>query len=104
MKNRVTVTIAGQDYTLLTDGDEAFTRKVAQHVDSQIREIAEGSHISATDAAILAAMNISEAYFKEVEGSENLRRQVKEYLDESSRLKQELSDAKREIFSLKNKR
>lgn len=104
MNNRITVTIAGHDYTLLADEDEAFTRKVAQHVNSQIQAVLEGSRLSITDAAVLAAMNISETYFREMEGAENLRRQLKEYLEESSKLKQELSEAKREIFSLKNKK
>lgn len=104
MSSRITVTIAGHDYTLLADEDEAFTRKVAQHVNDQIQAVLEGSRISITDAAVLAAMNVSEEYFREVEGAENLRRQLKEYLEESSKLKQELSEARREIFSLKGKK
>lgn len=31
--NQVKVTIAEKDYTLLTEGDPAFTQKVAAHVD-----------------------------------------------------------------------
>ena len=40
--------------------------------------------------------------FKEVETAENLRRQLKEYLEEATKMKLELSEAKREIFKLQN--
>lgn len=104
MKNRVTVTIAEQEYTLIADQDAAAVEKIAAHVDAKVREVMDGSHLSLANSAILAAMNIAEEYYKELEASENLRRQLKEYLEESAKVKQELSEAKREIFKLQNKR
>ncbi|MGN0968712.1 MAG: cell division protein ZapA [Oscillospiraceae bacterium] len=104
MKNRVTVTIAEQEYTLIADQDAAAVEKIAAHVDAKVREVMEGSRLSLADSAILASMNIAEEYFKEMEASENLRRQLKEYLEEGAKVKQELSEAKREIFKLQNKR
>ena len=104
MKNRVTVTIAGQSYTLIADQDSAAAEKIAAHVDARIREVMNDSNLSLADSTILAAMNIAEEYFKELESTENLRRQLKDYLEESAKVKQELSDAKREIFKLQNKR
>ena len=56
--------------------------------------------MEAVTAAVLAAMNIADLLMKEQETSENLRRQVKEILEESNSLKLELSEAKREIFKL----
>lgn len=104
MKNKVTVTIADQQYTLIADQDAAAVEKIAAHVNEKVCEVMDGSHLSLADSAILASMNIAEEYFKEMEASENLRRQLKEYLEEGARIKQELSDAKREIFKLQNKR
>jgi cell division protein ZapA len=104
MKNKVTVTIAEQEYSLIADQDVAAVEKIAAHVDAKVREVLDGSHLSLADGAILAAMNIAEEYFKEVEASENLRRQLKEYSEENAQAKQELSEAKREIFKLQNKR
>ena len=51
---------------------------------------------------VLAAMNIADQFFKEQEASENLRRLIKDGLDENAGLKMELSEAKREIFKLQN--
>lgn len=101
--NRVTVTIAERQFTLLTDEAAEFTQKVAQHLDSKLSELLEGGKLSMLDACILSALNITEDYFKEQESSENLRRQLKEYLEESTKLKLELSEARREIFALKGK-
>ena len=104
MKNKVTVTIAEQEYTLIADQDAAAVEKIAAHVDSKVREVLDGSRLSLADGAILASMNIAEEYFKEVEASENLRRQLKEALEETTKVSMELSDAKREIFKLQNRK
>ena len=51
-------------------------------------------------AAVLAAMNIADEMLKQQGGTENLRSQLKGYLDEASQAKNELSECKREIFRL----
>ena len=104
MKNRVTVTIAGQEYTLVATEDQGYVEKVAQHVDAQMKQVLEGARVSLVDGAVLTAVNIADEYFKEVEASENLRRQLNEYLEEATKLKMELSEAKREIFKLQNQK
>ena len=101
MRNKVVVTIGGRDYTMVAVEDEEYVRQCAQHVDQQLKQISSG-HLSLADAAVLAAMNIADEYFKEQQAGENLRRQVKENLEEANRLKLELSEAKREIFKLQN--
>lgn len=103
MKNKVVVTIAGREYTMVAVEDEAYVRKCASHVDARLRETS-GGRLSQADAAVLAAMNIADQYFKEQEAAENLRRQIKENLEEANRLKLELSEAKREIFKLQNRK
>ena len=103
MKNKVVVTIADRDYTMVAVEDENYVRKCAAHVDQQLREIAN-SRISQADAAVLAAMNIADQYFREQDAAENLRRQIKDILEEVNQLKMELSEAKREIFKLQNRK
>ena len=61
-----------------------------------IHEVAE---IIRTSATPLSKEEIL-SYFKEMEASERLRRQLKEALDESAQMKADLSEAKREIFRL----
>lgn len=104
VKNKVPVTIAGKEYTMVAVEDDNYVRQVASYVDGQIRDILEQSHLSQTDAAVLAALNIADQYYREQAASENLRRQVKEGLEEAAKLKTELSEAKREIFRLQTKK
>ena len=103
MKNKVVVTIAGQDYTMVAAEDEAYVQKCAAHVDSQLHELKD-ARLSQADAAVLTAMNIADQYFKEQEAANELRVQYKASLEEASQLKLELSEAKREIFKLQSKK
>lgn len=104
MRNRVIVTVGAQRYTLLTADEEAYVRQVAAYVDGKLGETARSGKMSAVDAAVLTALNIADEKMKEQEAGENLRRQIKELLEESAQLKLELSEAKREIFKLQQKR
>ncbi len=100
MSNRVNVTIGSQTYTLVAEEDSSYVHQLAAHVNQELSQVSDGGNLAMVDAAVLTAMNICDKYFKEREGADNLRRQLKEYLDEASRLKNELSEAKREIFLL----
>jgi len=104
MSNRVTVTVDGRSYTLIAAEEEAYVQKVAAYVDNQVKNVIQGTRVSSVDAATLAAINVADQYFKEMAASENLRRQLKEYLEEGAKQKLEISELKREIFKLQNKR
>ncbi len=104
MKNKVTVTIYDHDYTLVATEDESYIRQVAAYLDGQLREVMASGRLSHADGAVLTAMNVSDRLFQEQHASENLRRQLKEEVDLSARLKMELSEARREIFKLENKK
>ena len=52
------------------------------------------------DAAILTAVNLADEMIKQQGNAENLRAQLKGYLDEANKAKAELSESKREIFKL----
>ena len=100
MRNKVVVNIGGKDYTMVASEDEGYVRRCAELVNKHLSEVLAGGKLSQTDAAVLAAMNIADLLYKEQETAENLRRQVKETLEEANSLKLELSEAKREIFKL----
>ena len=101
---KVNVSIAGQEYTMVAEESEDYVRRCAGHVDSQVQEIIRSASLSRAAAGILAAMNIADQYFREQQTSENLRRQVKDSVEEAAQLKNELSEARREIFKLQNKK
>ena len=91
MQNRVTVTVGGLKYTLLATEGEEYVHRVAAYVDEKLRETTKAGGSSQMGCAVLTAVNIADERFKEREASENLRRQLKDLLEENSRLKGELS-------------
>ena len=103
MENRITVNIAGTEYTLMAEESPAYMQKVAAHVSEKMSAIMEGGKIARMDAAVLAAANITDELYKEQAVSENLRSQLKDYLDEASRAKAEAREARRELFKLQQK-
>lgn len=101
MKIRTTVSICDMEFSLLGDENEEYTKKVAQHVDRKMREVSASGGISLLDAAVLAAINISDEYFRQVDSAENMRSQLKDYFDELSRLKDENAQLRRELNKIR---
>ena len=56
-----------------------------------------------TDAAVLTAANIADELFKSQAAAEQLRGQIKGYLDEAGKAQAEVSELKREIFRLQQR-
>ena len=56
-----------------------------------------------TDAAVLTAANIADELFKAQAASEQLRSQIKGYLDEANKAQSEVSELKREVFRLQQR-
>ena len=103
MENRITVSICGTDYTLMAEESPSYMQKVAALVDSKMGEIMESGKINRVDAAVLAAANIADELLKEQTACENLRNQLKDYLDEANKAKNEASELRREVFKLQQK-
>ena len=100
MENKITVNICGEDYTFVAEETPSYMQKVAAMVDAKMGEILKASHVSRTDAAVLTAVNLADEFLKNQGTAENLRAQLKGYLDEANRAKNEASDLRREVFRL----
>ncbi len=97
MKNVITVNIAGAELRLVGGENEEYTRKVASHVDAKVNEVLKSGNISLIEAALLSAVNVADEYYKALETAENLRTQLRDYLEDESKLKSELAELKREL-------
>ena len=100
MENRITVNICGTDYTLMAEESPSYMQKVAALVDGKMNELMTAGHLSRMDAAVLAAVNIADDMLKQQGSTENLRSQLKGYLDDATKAKNEASELKREVFRL----
>ena len=103
MANRVVVTICGEDYTFVAEESTSYMQKVGAYVGDKRTEILNGAKVGRTDAAVLTAANIADELFKSQAAAEQLRSQIKGYLDEAGKAQAEVSELKREIFRLQQK-
>lgn len=102
MKNRYTINVAGQEYMLISEEEESYVRRLAEQVDATITGMMTGTKLSLTTAAVLTALNATDKYQKTVDSADHLRNQVREYLEETQKLKGELADARREISRMRS--
>jgi len=98
MANRVTMSICGRDFTLVAEETPAYMEKVGSLVNEKMTAIRAEQKVCDNDAAVLTAINLADELLKTQESSENLRRQVKTYLDEAAAAKNEVSELKRQLF------
>jgi len=103
MANRVVVNICGEEYTFVAEESAAYMQKVANYVSEQMSSVLDSAKVGRTDAAVLAAANIADELFKAQASAEQLRSQIKGYLDEAGKAQSEVSELKREVFRLQQK-
>ena len=103
MANRVVINICGEDYTFVAEESAAYMEKVGAYVSGKMQEVLDGAKVGRTDAAVLTAANITDELFKAQSASEQLRSQIKGYLDEAGKAQNQVSELKREIFRLQQK-
>ena len=103
MGNRVIINICGEDYAFVAEESAEYMQKVGKHVSEKMSEILNNAKVGRTDAAVLAAANITDELYKSHIAAEQLRGQIKGYLDEAARAQNEVSELKREVFRLQQK-
>lgn len=103
MANRVVVTICDEEYTFVAEESAAYMQKVGTYVSEKMEEVLNSTRVGRTDAAILTATNIADELFKSQAAAEQLRRQIKGYLDEAGKAQSQVSELKREILRLQQR-
>lgn len=100
-KNKIQVKIGGATYTIVTEDDTQYVEELAEEINNDIRSICNSnSSLSITQAAILVALDNADACKKASASADNLRVQIKDYLEESARAKMEVEVARREVERL----
>lgn len=85
-KRSVTVRIAGEEHTIRSATEPAYTRRCAKHVDERIHEIRrQAGLIEGHKAAILAAMSLADECFQAQAELERLRSEVVERTERLTR-------------------
>ena len=99
-KTRVTVHIAGKDYTIASYDTPEHVNRVADFVDRKMNELNLVTHLPSSQLAVLAAVNATDDMLKSRDEIDRLRRETEALRDMMERLKTEVADQDREIERL----
>jgi cell division protein ZapA len=86
--NKVKLTIAGAEYSILAEDDVKYVELLGKELDAKIAGILKAnSRLSVTQAAVLAALDFADESKKATATADRLREQIKDYLDDASAAK-----------------
>ena len=100
--NRVRLEICETEYIVTSEEPESYMLELGAQLDRDMRTLMNNdSRISTTMAAVLAALNNADIARKATDAADNLRAQMKEYLDDNARARQDADNARREADRLR---
>lgn len=85
-KIKVSVVVAGQRFTILTDKSEKYVRDIASEIDARINSLVLSSGMTRERAAVLTAMDYADDSVLDRENIAAVKEQIKEYVQEIERL------------------
>ena len=74
-KQKITVTVAGKNYTLISGDPPEYVRRVAAFVDRKLRETEAVTNLPSGQAAVLTCFNLAEDLLKAQDENTLLRDQ-----------------------------
>lgn len=99
--NKVRVMIAGKDYVFQTVEEEQYVVNLAKKLDKGIRDIMSSNEsLSLPSACILMAMDVLDEKAKLSAESDNLRFQIKDYIDEATKANAKVDELTKRIETL----
>ncbi|MDR2656029.1 MAG: cell division protein ZapA [Oscillospiraceae bacterium] len=102
MANRIKVFICNSEYSILSNEDPDYVRELASGLDNSVKDIMnKDSHISITQALVLCALSYLDDSNKSESNSDNLRTQIKDYLEDAASARSEVDSLRRDIAALK---
>ena len=101
-KNKVHLSICGIECSVSSEDPEPYVLSVADEVQKMIQGMTEkNQHISVSTAAVIAAMSFCDECRKAKDSADNLRSQIRDYLEDSSKARMEADESRREIERLR---
>ncbi len=77
-KQKITVSVAGKPYTLVSSDPPEYVKRVAAYVDRKMRETMTVTNLPAAQAAVLACFNLAEEVMKAQDENRVLRKQLEQ--------------------------
>lgn len=75
-KQRITVRIAGRDYTLISPDSPEYLQRVAAYVDRKLTETSLAARVPLAGATMLAAIDLADELMQAQDENQRLRREL----------------------------
>lgn len=99
---RVEVKINNVEYTLVTNESEEYVQRVALQVSKRMAQIQEqNKQLSTAMTAVLAAINIADDLLKNETDLDNIRTELRKYMEDAGASAEELAQKKLEVEKMK---
>ncbi len=100
--NKVRFEVLGSPYVISTQDETSYVLGLAQQLEDDIKIVLEHSPgASSLAATIICAMGYLDEAKKSKESLDNMRVQIKEYLQESAKAKEAANETQRELERLR---
>ena len=102
--SKVRLNICGSRYLVNTSESEDYMKNLADRLNLDMNELmASSNSVSITTAAVMTALNYRDELEKASGSADNMRRQIKDYLEDAASAKMAAEEARRENASLKRR-
>lgn len=103
-KNKITVFVAGHKLTLITEESEKYVTDIASKVETTINSLFSASNMSKEKCAVMVALDFCDDEFKSRAALNEIKEQIKDYIEDSAKLRAEIEALKAENAKLKGEK
>ena len=102
--SKVRLNICGSSYVIATSESEDYMQNLADRLNLDMNELmASSNSVSITTAAVMTALNYRDELEKASGSADNMRRQIKDYLEDAASAKMAAEEVRRENAALKRR-
>lgn len=103
-KQKITVFVSGQKLTLITTDSEKYVNDIANKVETTINSLFASSNLSKEKCAVMAALDFCDDEAKARAAMNEIKEQIKDYIEDVAKLKAENESLKSEIARLEGEK
>ena len=101
-KNKVKINICNTDYTIISEDSPEYVISIAEEVDKEMNNILKNNtRFSVTMVAVLSALQYCDDLHKSIRDCDNIKNQLKNYIEDNASLKIEVNKMKEENINLR---
>ena len=98
---KVKLTICGSSYIVSTTDSEEYVNQLAERLDNDMTEImTQNPSASEAASAVISALSYLDELNKNASSTDNMRAQIKDYLEDAAKAKLDAENARRQVEKL----